>query len=353
MQSVSPSLPVSVPTARVAQRDLPMRAILQSGYGSADVLRLGTTRRPRPGVGEVLVKVAAAGIDRGTWHLMTGRPYLMRLMGFGFWAPKHPVAGLDLAGTVVEVGLQVTRFAPGDVVFGVGQGSFAEYACAREDKLARAPKGMSLEHAAVLAVSGGTALQALDAAELKSAERVLVIGASGGVGSYAVQLARALGAQVTGVCSAEKLEFVRSLGAEHVIDYRAQDFADGAHQYDVVLDIGGNTPISRLRRCMSETGRLVFVGNELGGDWTAGFGRQLYASLLGCFVRQRFVSLMAREHFSYFERLAALCAGGQLRSSLGRSVTLSEVPGALRELEAGRVRGKIAVLLSSGAPEDT
>lgn len=345
MQSVSTPVQISVPAARVAERDLPMRAILQSSYGSADVLRLGTTRRPAPEAGEVLVKVAAAGIDRGTWHLTTGRPYLMRLMGFGFWAPKTPVAGLDLAGTVVEVGPKVTRFAVGDVVFGIGRGSFAEYARAREDKLARAPHGLSLEQAAVLAVSGGTALQALDAVDLKAGERVLVIGASGGVGSYAVQLARALGAEVTGVCSASKVDFVRSLGAAHVVDYRAQDFADGARQYDVVLDLGGNTPISRLRRCMSATGRLVFVGNELGGDWTAGFERQLYASLLGRFVKQRFVSLMAREHFSYFERLAALCAAGQLRSAIDRCVTLSEVPRALAELEAGRVSGKIAVVV--------
>ncbi|HTU60335.1 MAG TPA: NAD(P)-dependent alcohol dehydrogenase [Polyangiales bacterium] len=343
MQSASTS--ISAPAAGSVERDLPMRAILQSGYGSSDVLRLGSTARPAPRAGEVLVKVAAAGIDRGTWHLMTGRPYLMRVMGFGFWRPNNPVAGLDLAGTVVEVGPQVTRFAVGDLVFGIGQGTFAEYARAREDKLTRVPQGLGLEQAAVLAVSGSTALQALDAAELKAGERVLVIGASGGVGSYAVQIAKALGAEVTGVCSASKLEFVRSLGAAHVIDYRSQDFAGGVRRYDVVLDMGGNTPIARLRRCLIETGRVVFIGNEQGGDWTAGFGRQIYASLLGRFVKQRFTSLIAREHFSSFERLAELCAAGQIRPAIDRCITLSEVPEALRALEAGAVKGKIAVVM--------
>jgi NADPH:quinone reductase-like Zn-dependent oxidoreductase len=341
MESVSTPVQVSAPAARA----LPMRAVLQSAYGSSEVLRLGSTERPSPAAGEVLVKVGAAGIDRGTWHLMTGRPYLMRLMGFGFWAPNNPVAGLDLAGTVVEVGPQVTRFAVGDLVFGIGQGAFAEYARASEDKLARVPQGFSLEQAAVLAVSGGTALQALDEANVQSGERVLVIGASGGVGSYAVQLARALGAEVSGVCSAGKLEFVRSLGAAHVIDYRTQDFADGARKYDVLLDIGGNTPIARLRRCMTETARLVFVGGEHGGDWTAGFERQLYASLLAKFAKQRFVMVMAREHFSFFERLAAFCAAGQIKPAIDRCIALSEVPSALRELEAGRVSGKLAVVM--------
>jgi NADPH:quinone reductase-like Zn-dependent oxidoreductase len=191
------------------------------------------------------------------------------------------VAGLDLAGTVVEVGPQVTRFAVGDVVFGIGQGTFAEYARAREDKLARAPQGLPLEQAPVLAVSGSTALQALDAADLKAGERVLVIGASGGVGSYAVQIAKALGAEVTGVCSASKRELVRSLGAAHVIDYRTQDFADGARKYDVVLDIAGNTPIARLRRCMTETGRLVFIGLRLESARVSAFDRAHERCILG------------------------------------------------------------------------
>jgi NADPH:quinone reductase-like Zn-dependent oxidoreductase len=347
MQSVSTPIQ-AVDAARAVPHAAPMRALLQSGYGSTDVLRVGSVERPTPGEGEVLVKVAAAGIDRGTWHLMTGRPYLMRIMGFGFFRPNNPIAGLDLAGTVIEVGPKVTRFAAGDVVFGIGQGSFAEYARAREDKLARVPQGLSLEQAAVLAVSGSTALQALDAGQLTAGERVLVVGASGGVGSYAVQFAKALGAEVTGVCSSGKVELVGRLGADHVIDYRRHDFADGTRKYDLVLDIGGNTSIARLRRSMTEAGRLVFVGNENGGDWTAGFERQLHAFMLAPFVRQRFVMLMVQEHFSVFERVAAFCEAGQVRPAIERCITLDEVPSVLGDLEAGRVRGKVAVTLACG-----
>ena len=323
----------------------PMRALLQSGYGSADVLRTGTTARPVPGAGEVLVKVHAAGIDRGTWHLLTGRPYLMRVMGFGFRGPKSPVPGLDLAGTVVEVGPGVTRFAVGDAVFGIGEGAFAEYARAREDKLVKKPAGLSFEQAAVLGVSGGTALQALALGQLKAGEKVLVIGASGGVGTFAVQLARALGAEVTGVCSAAKADLVRRLGAHHVLAHDRGDFADGSVRYDLVLDLGGNTPLARLRRAMTPTARLVFVGGELGGDWTGGFGRQLGALLLGLFVKQRFAMLGAKEHFSHLEPLAAACEKGELVPAVERTVSLAEVPGVLRDLEAGRVRGKTAVVL--------
>ena len=321
-----------------------MQAVLQSGYGSTEVLRLGSAARPTPAAGEVIVEVHAAGIDRGTWHLMTGRPYLMRLMGYGFFGPKNPVAGLDLAGTVVEVGAGVTRFVVGDRVFGIGQGSFAEFARAREDKLARMPDRYSFEEAAVLGVSGSAALQAVtDQGKLQPGERVLIVGASGGVGGYAVQLAKALGAEVTGVCSAGKVEYVRSLGADHVIGYDTRDFADGTTKYDLVLDIGGNTPLRRLRRAMTETGRLVFVGGERCDNWSAGFGRQLLAFALAPFVKQRFITLMSIENASFLERLAAFCAAGQLESTVDRRVSLGEVPAALSDLEAGRVRGKIAV----------
>ena len=321
-----------------------MRAILQSGYGTTDVLRLGTAQRPKPNAGEVLVQVQAAGIDRGTWHLMTGRPYLMRIMGFGFRAPKEPVPGLDFAGTVVEVGEGVSRFRVGDQVFGIGRGTFAEYACAREDKLAHKPASLSFEQAAVLSVSGGTALQSLrDAAKLQAGERVLIIGASGGVGSFAVQLAKALGAEVTAVCSTAKLERVRALGADHVIDYTQRDFADGSQQWDVVLDIGGNTPLARLRRTLTKTGRLVFVGGEHGGDWSAGFERQLLALALGPFVRQRFVMLAAREHHADMEQLAQYADAGQLKPLIGRRCPLQGVVDALKDLEAGKICGKIVV----------
>ena len=183
----------------------------------------------------------AAGLDRGTWHMMTGRPYLMRLIGFGLRRPRNRVAGLDVAGTVAAVGSGVTRFSVGDEVFGISRGSFAEYAAVREDKLSRKPANLSYEQAAVVPISAGTALQALtDAGRVQPGQHVLVIGASGGVGSYAVQLAKAFGAEVTGVCSTGKLDLVRSLGASHVIDYTREDFADGTTRYDLILDIGGN-----------------------------------------------------------------------------------------------------------------
>jgi len=327
----------------------PMRALLQSAYGSTDVLRVGTTSRPSPGEREVLVEVHAAGIDRGTWHLMTGRPYLMRLMGFGFRTPKNPVLGLDLAGTVVAVGAKVTRFAPGDEVFGMGKGSFAAFACAHEDKLARKPPSLSFEHAAVLGVSGVSAVLALQEAGVQAGERVLILGASGGVGTFAVQLAKALGAQVTGVCSTSKVDLVRSLGADLVLDYTQSDPADGATRYDVILDIGGGMPLSRLRRAMTATGRLVFVGNEHGGDWTGGFERPLLAFALAPFVKQRFIMLVAREHYVELEQLLQWMDAGKLRPVIDRHCSLAEVADALRDMEAGTIRGKVVVTLPRSA----
>lgn len=325
----------------------PMRAVLQSGYGSFDVLRVGTAARPRPAGGEVIVRVHAAGITRGDWHLMTGRPYLMRLMGFGFSAPTSPVPGLDVAGTVVEVGAKVTRFAVGDAVFGIARGAFAEYAAAREDKLVRKPAGVSFEDAAVSPVSGITALQALrDAGRLLAGERVLVVGASGGVGAFAVQIARAMGAQVDGVCSASKLDLVRALGAQDVFDYARADFTDGTRHWDLVLDVGGNTPLARLRRALRPNGRIVFVGGENGGDWTGGLGRPLGALLLGCFVKQRFAMQATREGAEDMAHIAAYLESGIVKPPIDRRIGLDGVSDALRDLEAGRVRGKIVVVVA-------
>lgn len=323
-----------------------MQALLQTGYGSTEVLHVDNAApRPSPGPGEVLVKVEAAGVDRGTWHMMTGRPYLMRIMGFGFRRPKQPIAGLDLAGTVVEVGEGVTRFRVGDDVLGIGRGSFAELACAREEKLVLKPPGLSFDEAAVLAVSGGTAIQAIDAAKLAEGERVLVIGASGGVGTFAVQIAKALGAVVTGVASTAKLETVRAAGADRAIDYTKTDFCDGSEQYDVILDVGGNTPLRRLRRALAPEGRLVFIGGENGGDWTAGFGRQILAMMLSPFVKQKFISFISKEHHSHLERVVQLAERGQVTPIIDRKIALPDVPHALVDLERGRVRGKIVVAI--------
>jgi NADPH:quinone reductase-like Zn-dependent oxidoreductase len=323
---------------------LTMRAVVQDRYGTADVLRLDEIGIPTVGPDEVLVRVRAGGLDRGTWHSLAGQPYLMRIMGFGLRRPKNRVAGLDVAGTVVEVGSAVTRFAAGDEVFGISRGSFAEYAVALQDKLARKPKNLTFEEAAVVPISGITALQALrDAGRVESGQQVLVIGASGGVGSYAVQLAKAFGAEVTGVASTAKLDLVRSLGAEHVIDYTREDFADGTHRYDLVLDIGGNTSIPRLRRALEPRGTLVIVGGEQGGKVTGGFGRQLRAVALSALVRQRLTMQATKERASDLEPLTDLIEAGQVRPALDRTYPLEQVPDALRHLEAGMVRGKVAI----------
>ena len=294
-----------------------MRAIVQDAYGTTDVLRLAQVAKPRIGEDEVLVEVRAAGLDRGTWHMLTGRPYLMRILGFGFRGPKNAVPGLDVAGTVAAVGSAVTRFEIGDEVFGISRGSFAEYAAVREDKLSRKPANLTFEEAAVVPISAGTALQALtDVGRIRPGQRVLVIGASGGVGSYAVQLAKAFDAEVTAVCSTAKLDLVRSLGADHVVDYTRQDFADGATRYDLILDIGGNSSLTRLRRALTPTGTLVIVGGEEGGRWTGGFGRTLRAPLLSPLVRQRLTMLASKERASDQERLVPLLEAGDVRGKV-------------------------------------
>lgn len=326
----------------VAGEQATMKAVLQRGYGGAEVLHLAEVARPHAGPGEVVVRVCAAGLDRGTWHLMTGRPYLVRLVS-GLTTPKRQVPGLDLAGVVVELGPGVTRLKVGDEVFGIGQGSFAQYACAREDKLAKRPSTQSFAESAVCGVSALTALQALEAGAVATGQRVLILGASGGVGTFAVQLAHAQGAHVTAVCSAGKADLVRSLGADDVVDYAKSGASLGPTPFDLILDAGGNRPLSALRRVLTPTGRLVFVGGEQGGNWTAGFGRQLLALVLAPFVQQRFVMFMAREHFADLERIAALVETGSLRPVLDRTCGLAQVADAMRDLEAGRVRGKVAI----------
>ena len=327
-----------------AATDQRMRAILQTRYGSADVLSAGEIERPAIGDGDVLVEVRAAGLDRGTWHLMTGLPLAIRLAGFGVRAPKNPVPGGDLAGVVVAVGAGVTRFAPGDEVFGIGRGSFAEFASAREDKLALKPPNLTFEQAAAMPVSGLTALQGLtDAGRLQAGQRVLIIGASGGVGSYAVQIAKALGAEVTGVASTSKLDLVRSLGADHVVDYTSEDFAGGGRTYDLILDLGGNTPLARLRRALTPTGTLVIGGGEGGGRFLGGADRQLRGLALSPFVGQRLTAFVCKEHFSGLERLAGLAQDGRLVPAIERTYPLSEMPDAMRHLVSGGARGKLVI----------
>jgi NADPH:quinone reductase-like Zn-dependent oxidoreductase len=319
-----------------------MRAITQRRYGSSEVLQLTRVARPTIAANEVLVQVNAAGLDRGTEHLMTGKPYAMRL-GFGLRGPKNPVSGRDVAGTVAEVGASVTRFAVGDEVYGVAPGSFAEYAVAKEDKLARKPANLTFAQAAVVPVSAATALRAVqDIGRLEAGQSVLVLGASGGVGTYAVQLAKALGAEVTGACSTAKLDLVSSLGADHVIDYTSQDFADGTRRYDLILDIAGNPSLRRLRRALEPRGTAVFVGGENAGSLT-GMGRQLRGMLLSTFLNQRLTLLVSKERATDYERLTTLIESGQVTPTLDRTYPLEDAPEAMRLLETGQVRGKIAI----------
>lgn len=328
-----------------------MRAIVREEYGSADVLHLARLPRPRIGDREILVRVHAAGVDRGVWHTMTGLPYLGRL-AFGLRRPKNPVLGLDVAGTVAAVGSAVTRFAVGDAVYGTANGSFAEYAVAREGQIARMPANLTFEEAAVVPVSGTTALQALhDAGRVAAGQRVLVIGASGGVGSYAVQLAKAAGADVTGVASAAKQDLVRGLGADHVLDYRTQDWAAGDRRYDLVLDIAGSPTLARLRRALTPTGTAVFVGGENGGSFSGGMNRQLRALAMSPFVRQRFAMLLGVVRADRLERLTSLVEAGALTPSLGDSYPLEQAPQAVRDLVAGSVRGKVAVVVHEGSSD--
>jgi NADPH:quinone reductase-like Zn-dependent oxidoreductase len=276
---------------------------------------------------------------------MTGQPYLGRL-AFGLRVPKVAVPGMDLAGVVEAVGADVMRFQPGDEVFGIGKGTYAEYARAPESKLALKPAGLGFEDAAALAISGSTALQAVrDHGQVQPGHRVLVIGASGGVGSYAVQLAKHAGAEVTGVCSTAKVELVRSLGADHVVDYTKQGISDAGERYDVILDIGGNTPLARLRQALDPAGTLVIVGGEGGGRWFGGIDRQLRATILSMFVGQRLGTFISRENQDDIEELAGLVAAGAITPAIERTYPLPEAAQAIRHVEAGRARGKVVVTI--------
>ena len=325
-----------------------MRAVVSHRYGGPEVLEQDVIARPEIADDEVLVEVHAAGVDRGTWHLMSGKPYLIRAIGFGLTNPKQPVPGFDLAGVVVEVGSAVTRFAVGDEVFGIGRAAFAEYAAAPESKLSHKPAGVSFESAAVTAISGSTALQALtDVGGLEAGQSVLVIGASGGVGSYAVQIATALGARVTGVASAAKADAVLALGAERVIDYAVTDYLDGREQYDLIVDIGGLNPVRRLQRALNPTGTLVIVGGEGGGNWTGGFGRNLRAALMSVFSRKTLKGFINRESHDSTDRLAELMDAGTVVPQIGDRYPLDEARKAITDLAAGRITGKAVLVVRS------
>ena len=321
-----------------------MKAIVQDTYGATDVLQLRDIDKPEIADDEVLVRIHAAGVDRGVWHLMTGLAYPIRLAGYGLRAPKTPVPGMDLAGVVEAVGKDVTRFQPGDEVFGIGKGAYAEYARAPEKKLAPKPANLTFEQAAAVAISGLTALQGVrDHGRVEPGQKVLIIGASGGVGTFAVQLAKAFGAEVTAVCSTTKVDLVRSLGADHVIDYTRDDFAKGQQRYNVILDIGGNASLSRLRRALAPKGTLVIVGGETGGRWLGGYDRQLRARLLSRFVGQNLRSFINSENYQDMIVLTELIEAGKVTPVIDRTYPLTEVPKAIRYLEEGHARGKLVI----------
>ena len=319
-----------------------MRAIAQVAYGSAGVLQLRELDRPVPDDDEVLVRVHAAGVGPDVWHLMAGEPYMVRL-AVGLRRPRRPVPGFDGAGRVEAVGAKVTRFAPGDEVFGSCEGSFAEYACAKVDKLAPKPVNLAFEEAAAVPVSGVTALQALrDKGRLRAGERVLVIGASGGVGTFAVQLAAAYGAHVVGVCGPAGAELVRSLGATDVIDYTREEIVDRGGRYDVVVDCAGNRPLSVLRRVLAPRGRLVIVGGEGAGRWL-GIGRQLRAAALSPLLGQRPGMFIAVTRKADLLVLKELAEQGKLAPVVDRTFPLADAAAAIAHLKEGHPRGKVVL----------
>ena len=321
-----------------------MKAIVQERYGPADVLELRDIEDPVVGEKDVLLRVVAAGCGPDVWHMMTGLPYFARLM-LGLRRPKVGVRGQDVAGRVEAVGSAVTGFQPGDEVMGVAEGSFAELALARSDKLVPKPAKLTFEQAAAVPISGLSALQSLrDIARVRPGQKVLIIGAAGGVGSFAVKIAKAFGAEVTGVCSTTKVALVRSIGADEVLDYTRESFTDGARRWDVIVDTAGRRPLSQLRRALTPKGTLVIVGGDGGGRWTGGFFRgMLRAPLLSLVVGQRLRGLMSKENQEDLRTLSELIEAGEVTPLIDRTYSLIEAPEAIRYLEEGHPRGKVVI----------
>ncbi|WP_437515791.1 NAD(P)-dependent alcohol dehydrogenase [Sorangium sp. So ce1099] len=324
-----------------------MKAIVQYEYGSADNLRLEEIPTPEPGDDGVLVRIEAASVNAGDWHMMRADPFFLRFIGGGLFAPKHRVPGADIAGRVEAVGKNVTRLRPGDEVFGDlsahGWGAFAEYVCTSEEALAPKPSNVSFEEAAAVPLAAVAALQALrDCGQARAGQRVLVNGASGGVGTFAVQIAKTLDAEVTGVCSTGNLDLVRSLGADHVVDYTRVDVTTSGQEYDVILDAAAYRPISDYRRVLRDGGTYVLVGGTTGaflrvgllGRWSGSKAMKVHAS------RPNSADLIA---------VSKLIEGGRVRPVIDRRYPLSGVPEAVRYLESRRARGKVVITRSTDA----
>lgn len=331
------------PAPVVSEDSEVMRAITYRCYGSADVIEFTAVEKPAPADGEVLIKIRAASVNPLDWHYMHGSPYFMRLAS-GIGAPSDTGMGVDFSGTIEAVGKSVKRFKPGDEVFGGGSGSFAEYVTVLEDKgLAIKPGNMTFEQAAAVPIAGISALQALrDYGKLEPGQKVLINGASGGVGTFAVQIAKSFGAEVTGVCSTRNLAMVRSIGADHVIDYTQEDYTESGKQYDLIVDMVGNHSLQENRRALAPAGKLVMVGGPK-GDWLAPMIRPLKAMMLSPFLEQELVMILATLRSDDLAILGELMQTGDVTPVIDRRYALSEVPDAIRYSEEGHVRGKIII----------
>lgn len=328
-----------------------MKAIVQDRYSdSADVLQLEEIATPEAGPGEVLIEVQAASLFVGDWHIMAGLPYAIR-PGFGLRKPKARVRGQDVAGTVVAVG-PGSRSQPGDDVYGTCEGSFAQYVAASENKIAVKPANLTFVQAATVPIAGTTALQAVrDAGQVRAGQTVVIVGAAGGVGSFAVQIAKALGAHVTGVCSTGQVDFVRSIGADATIDYTKDDFTQLGERYDAIIVFGGGDPVARLRRVLTPKGTLVIGGGEGGGKWLGRGGRLIYAPMLSPFVSQRLVGFGVKHNGEDLSALRELIEAGKVTPFVGRTYPLAEVPHAMRDLQAGNIRGgKVVIAVREEIP---
>ena len=326
-----------------------MKAVVYSNYGSPDVLEIRDIKKPVPNDDQILIKVRAASINPLDWHFMEGTPYIMRALGVGLRKPKDPRLGVDMAGQVEAVGKNVTQFKPGDEVFGGRNGAFAEYVCARADRaVVLKPANLTFEQAASVPIAAITALQGLrDKGQIQAGQKVLINGASGGVGTFAVQIAKSYGAEVTGVCSTRNLELVRSLGADHVIDYTKEDFTKGAQRYDLILDNVGTQPLSGFRHALTEKGICVMIGG--GGPNDGGLigpmGRPVQAMLMSPFISQKMGMFMADLNKKDLTILGDLMQSGKVTPVIDRTYPLSQIAEAIRYLEAGHARGKVIITM--------
>ncbi|HYP44188.1 MAG TPA: NAD(P)-dependent alcohol dehydrogenase [Propionibacteriaceae bacterium] len=332
-----------------AQGRTQIKAITQTAFGSPDVLRLSDVSKPSPGPGEVLVRVAAASPNPWDWHFMRGLPYISRVAGAGLRKPRNTILGSDVAGHVETVGAGVTEFNPGDEVYGfVGAGAFAEYVAVPEDFLGPKPTNLTFEQAAAVPLAGMTALQGLrDVGQIRAGQQVLIIGASGGVGTLAVQIAKSFSATVTGVCSTTNVELVRSIGADRVVDYTREDVTHSGATYDLILQLAGTTRPGDFRRILTPSGTLVLSSGDSTGRLIGPMNRMVAAILLSPFTSQTLRPLATKRSRHDLERLRDLIEDGELTPVIERTYPLSASAEAVRHLETGHVRGKLTISVRS------